>query len=316
MDDHPRPSGISRVFRPPSSTLANGSVAAGAPKGAPAKEPGWGWLEWFVLSQTFIPALLFVPGMSPIRTLTRVSAYGVATLAWITLVWAGRRPPGAEAFPARPWLVFCSVWLGLSILHPNSYSLLAASAQAALYITILSPVFWAPLALTSSRQIGRLMALLFLCNALSAFLGIAQVFRPETFNPPVIPLMNNIFNGENLMFVADDGRKVLRPCGLTDSPGAACGAGVVAALLGLCWALRPIAVWKRLASLGLAFLGVAVIYLTHVRTSLVMVGICLVALTGLFVFQRSYRQALLLVLSGAGLVVVLWPGRRARSATP
>ena len=37
-----------------------------------------------------------------------------------------------------------------------------------------------------------------------------------------------------------DGRKFLRPCGLTDTPGGASGAGSTAAVLGLCLALRPI----------------------------------------------------------------------------
>ena len=96
------------------------------------------------------------------------------------------RPPAAGRgdVPRAPWLLGVIAWLSLSIMHPGINSPLAALAQVALYVSVLSPAFWAPLALTSSRQIGRLMALLFLINALSSTLGIAQVFRPERFNPP------------------------------------------------------------------------------------------------------------------------------------
>ena len=149
------------------------SVAAGG--------PGWGWLEWLVLSQTVLPALMFIPGLSAVRTPTRIAAYLVSPLAWVFVAWRGEGDrPGARSFPARPWLIFCTAWLTLSILHPDAYSLTTATAKAALYIAILSPAFWAPAALESSRQIPRLLAILFLCNAASALVGIGQVFLPRS----------------------------------------------------------------------------------------------------------------------------------------
>jgi hypothetical protein len=256
------------------------------------------------MSQTVLPALMFIPGMAAIRTPVRVAAYLVAPLAWVAVAWRGRNDgPGARSFPARPWLMFCTVWLALSILHPGAYSLTTATAQAALYIAILSPAFWAPAALESSRQVPRLMTILFLCTAASAAVGVGQVFLPSVFNPPVIPAMANIFKGEDLMYEIAPGRKIIRPCGLTDTPGAVSPAGVTAALIGLCWVLQPIAAWRRLASFGLAFVGVAVIYFTHVRSALVMLAFCLVALTGLFVLQKNYRQAALLATAGGTVVL-------------
>jgi hypothetical protein len=269
-----------------------------------------------VISQTVLPALLFVPGLTEVRTPIRIAAYAIAPAFWVLIAWQGRRGPGSDTFPARPWLLFCTAWLSLSILHPNSFSLVAAAAQAALYISVLSPAFWAPSALASTAQMRRLIALLFLCNALSAVVGVGQVFRPQVFNPPVIPAMNNIFSGEDMMYETADGRKIIRPCGLTDTPGGVAPAGMAAALLGICWALRPLAPWKRIASLGLAFAGVAVIYYTQVRFTLVMLAVCLAALTGLFLLQRNVRQAV--VLTGAGAVLLLgafsWVARSAGSA--
>ena len=147
-----------------------------------------------------------------------------------------------------------------------------------------------------------MLAVLFLCNALSTLMGIGQVFRPNVFNPPVIPAAGGeYFSG--LSYQTADGRSIMRPCGLSDTPGSACSAGMVTALLGLCWALRPVAAWKRLACLGLAFLGVAIIYYSQVRSSLVMLAICLAALTALCALQRNYRQAALLTAGGAVLIV-------------
>src|SRR6185437_4152881 len=93
------------------------------------------------------------------------------------------------------------------------------------------------------------------------------------------------------------------PCGLTDTPGAVAPAGMAAALFGLCWAVLPIAGWKRLASLGLAFVGMAAIYYTQVRFTIVMLGICLLALLALLALQGRARQVVLLSVLGA--VVVL-----------
>ena len=66
--------------------------------------------------------------------------------------------------------------------------------------------------------------------------------------------MNNVFGGEDLKLETADGRKILRPCGLSDTPGGAAPTGVTAAMLGLCFALRPIGAFRRVACAGLAVL--------------------------------------------------------------
>lgn len=268
----------------------------------PDRLPAWGWVEGLILAQTLLPGLLFVPGLSVLRTFLRVASYAVALIAWSRCAGLAAPRGGADTFAARPWLLFCIAWLGLSVFHPNSNSLVSAAAQATLYVAILSPAFWVPSVVLSSRQIPRMLAILFLCNALSTLMGIGQVFRPNTFNPPVIPAAESAYFA-GLSYEAADRRTIMRPCGLSDTPGAACSAGLMTALLGLCWALRPVAAWKRLASLGLAFLGVAVIYYSQVRSSLVMLAICLIALTALCALRRNYRQAALLTVGGAVLIL-------------
>jgi len=298
--------------RPPTNRPAAGRRPP-APAVPPKKGPRWGWLEWFVVSQTALPALLFLPGVSAVRTANRVSAYAVALAAWASL---SRRPRPAGApptgFPARPWLLFSIAWLVLSVAHPNTYSMAAGFGQVLLYVAVLSPAFWAGDALESPRQVGRLMAVLFLCNALSATVGLGQAFYPDRLNPPVIPAMNNQFQGEDVTYEAG-GVKIIRPCGLTDTPGAAAPAGGAAALIGLCWALRPVAWWKRLGSLGLAFVGVAVIYYTQVRLAMVMLAVCGVVLTTTWALRGEFRNALALAAGGVGLIVgaLAWVSARA-----
>ena len=40
--------------------------------------PEWGWLEWFAIGQTALPALMFIPGLSAVRTPSRIAAF-----AWV-----------------------------------------------------------------------------------------------------------------------------------------------------------------------------------------------------------------------------------------
>jgi hypothetical protein len=264
----------------------------------------WGWLEWMILAQTAIPALLFVPGVSPIRTFLRVASFLIALLAWAVVGLSGRKALG-RGFPAAPWLAAGAAWLAATaVLHPRNNSLAAGFAQAALNIAILCPALWGGAALRTSRQVPRIMALLLLCNGLSALVGIAQFYRPETFNPPVIPILATQ-QGLDVMlsFATDDGRRVLRPCGLTDTPGGAATAGSLAALVGLCWALRPMAGWKRLACLGLSLAGATVLYLSQSRSNLIVLVLCIGILAALLVLRRDYRRAGLLSAGGAAIIV-------------
>ena len=38
----------------------------------------WGFAEWFILSQTFLPALLYLPGTQPLRIPIRMASYGIS----------------------------------------------------------------------------------------------------------------------------------------------------------------------------------------------------------------------------------------------
>ena len=76
---------------------------------------------------------------------------------------SARSTEASTSFPARPWLIFCGVWL-LLLVHPNSYSIPAAVGRSCCTSRCSRPAFWAGEALESPRQLNRIMAVLFLCN--------------------------------------------------------------------------------------------------------------------------------------------------------
>ncbi len=274
----------------------------------------WGWIEWFIIAQTFLPGLLFIPGLSQVpafRTSTRIASYLIALVAWIWISQRNSSQRRVAPLPARGWLILCSIWLVMQLAHPNNYSTVTAFAQVMMYITVLSPVFWAGDAMGPPRQLTRIMAILFLCNAFSATLGLAQAFS-DRFNPPVIPVMSNEYGGDNFRIELADGRKMFRPCGLSDSPGAAAPAGATAALIGLCFALRPIGLFRRAACVVLAFIGITVIYYTQIRSTLVVLAICVLVITVMMIIRGRTGEALTLAFASAGMSIgaLYWVARR------
>lgn len=276
-----------------------------APKTLPAKAAPWGWLEWFLITQSLIPALLFIPGVSVLRLFTRVAAFMVALVAWLAIWLRGRRYPQDRPFPATPWLFLCVAWLGASLFHPGTNSLASGAAQAAMYLTVLSPVFWVSSTVSSSQQISRIMKITFFFCALNSFVGIGQIYYPTVFNPPYIPAIDdgNDFSISGMTYNAADGRRIIRPCGLSDNPGQASGAGAVACLIGLCMAAQPIKWWKRILCVGVSLAGMVVIYFCQVRAAMVMEFICVFGLIVLFSVRGYYRQAGLLATGTVVLVI-------------
>jgi hypothetical protein len=233
-----------------------------------------------------------------------VSAFGISLMAWVALSLWGQ-PAVGRKFPAQAWLFASGVWLALEIFHPTTNTLLAGLAGCLLNVAILLPAYWATSGVITAQRVGRVMLLLFLTNAAGALLGIAQFYQPDRFNPPVIPLLEmNPQNKHDMSFVTADGRRVLRPCGLTDTPGGAGASGAIAALVGLAWALSPMPWWKRLIGFGLTTVGIASILLGQARVVLVGQIISYAVLGALLVLQKDYRRLSLMGVAGA-LIVVL-----------
>lgn len=263
----------------------------------------WTFVEWFLVAQTVLPALLYLPGTQPIRVPIRVGFYGLSLLGllwWLMSPRAGVRP-----HPARPWLVGVVVWLGLMVFHPTTNTLLAGVAQSGLYLAVLAPVMWVPSLMRSREQLNRLLAILLVCCGVNAGVGILQVLDPDRWMPREFSsVVQGGYGVDALSYVGAGGRRIIRPPGLSDSPGAVCGPAAAAAILGLVFCVNPkLPRWRRAASLGFAFVGVAAIYFTQVRSSFVVLLASLFGYIAILYTQRQARRAMLLLTLGIGVVL-------------
>ena len=265
-----------------------------------------GFAEWFAISQTLLPALLFLPGSQAYRLPIRVGAYAISLVAFV-LWWfdrGGRR--GTTRHPAERWLAFVLVCVVLMIAHPLTNSLLSGIAQTLLYFSIFCPLFWAPAYVTTRRQLVRVLAVLLVCNGINSMVGVAQVYNPDRFMPPEL---SSAYTGNPDALAAETfkgpgGRRLIRPPGLFDTPGAVCGAGTIAALLGLIFCFEPIALWKRAIALAFSLAGISAIYLSHVRASLVTALAMMAAYLALLALQNERKRLATFAGFATAIVVV------------
>src|SRR5580704_6367919 len=87
-----------------------------------------GLLEWFAVSQTALPALLYLPGNQSFRGAIRGAAFGVSILAF-AFWFFGNRPRFHVRHPAQPWLLGVLCRLAAMLVHPDTYNLIAGVGQ-------------------------------------------------------------------------------------------------------------------------------------------------------------------------------------------
>jgi hypothetical protein len=210
-----------------------------------------------------------------------------------------------KGHPALPWLWSCILWLLVSLVHPQINSLASALGQSILYLAVMAPVIWAGAVVRSAAQLQRLLWIILICSGVNSVVAIMQVKDPDHWLPKEFSriltedpdLMNTV------TYEGKDGARVIRPPGLFDTPGAAAGPGLFAAILGLFLILETRKNWLKLVALGFAFAGLSAIYLTQVRSSLLifmgMVFACLIVL------YRQARYSTVLVIGGISVALVV-----------
>jgi hypothetical protein len=265
----------------------------------------WNFAEWFVLSQTLLPALLYLPGSQVFRIEIRMAAYGIS-LGALFYTWFSRKKGAAFAsHPAVPCLVVTIGYLCLMLLHPQTNSVVAGSAQIALYLSIMAPVFWAPSFVKSPERLRRVLWLMLVCNGINAFFGVMQVRDPGTWMPRDFSAVTegSEFGLDAVSFRGPNGETIVRPPGLGDAPGAVSGPAALALFLGLVFTVEKGKWWQRILGGVFAILGAAALFFSEVRSLfLISIGILIVYLL-LQVFQGRYRQALLL--TGIAITVIV-----------
>jgi hypothetical protein len=248
----------------------------------------WGFPEVFVISQTLLPALLYLPGAQDIRLWLRMAPFllSLAAFAWWLLL---REEETRRPHPATAWIVGVMCLLGIMMFHPLTPSFVGGLAHTAVYFAVIAPIFWVPLLVRTPEQMARLLALILVCSGVNSVVGVLQVYDPATWMPPEFShvLTDGAYGLGTMTYVGPDGLMIIRPPGLFDTPGAVAGPGMFAALLGAVFGLSALPLWQRAGSFALAAAGVVAIFLSQVRVSLVV--LVLMALAYVLVLLRQQR---------------------------
>ncbi len=267
----------------------------------PSARDGEKWLVGFLLYEFACQLLLLVPALSSFRVLLRSAAF-CGSLALLVML------PGKAlaAHPARTSLMIVVILLAIGGLNPSGGGLLAAAAHGALYIAILAPIFWVGRLKLEARSFERLLLVFWAYYTLSAIFGLLQVYFPGRFQPPLASVLAERGPAylDSMMIKLANGQSVLRPMGLTDTPGGAAAAGFYSALFGLGLVQGESRFFgARALALSSMVIGVMVLYLAQVRSLVVALGIA--ALVMVVLLALAGRVSRLVAVTGVSAAIVI-----------
>jgi hypothetical protein len=235
----------------------------------PTRTP-WGFPEAFIISQTALPALLLLPGTQVIRLPIRTAAFAIslAAFAW----WYIDSNRDVRVSKAQSWIVGVMVLLALMLFHPLTPSLTSWAAQMGIYLAVMAPLFWAPVLVRTPEHLARILWILLVCSGCNAIVGVLQVYDSRWLPAEFSRVISGTEGAMDIVtFIGAKGERLIRPPGLFDTPGAVAGPAMSAAFLGLVFATSSgLVAWKRALALLFAVAGLAAIYLSQVRISLVI----------------------------------------------
>jgi hypothetical protein len=272
--------------------LASGQVAPWLPVRQESRRSVWGLPEWFAVVQVGGPALLYLPGSQALRAPLRV---GVFAISLIGLVWCLRSSRLTRVHRSWFLLIIAAAYMAIMLSHPATNTTLAGLAQIGMHLAIAAPLIWAPDYFWGDyRRLMRVLTILWLLNGASVLVGILQVRNPGTWMPAEFSsvAMSQKLGTAMYQYRTADGSMAIRPPGLGDSPGAACTAGVFVALTGLAFQGLNVSRLRKLLGFLMGMLGIVVIFLTHVRSALVVVVGCAAVYSIIMVVQGRLRTVL------------------------
>ena len=176
------------------------------------------------------------------------------------------------------------------LLHPLTSSPLAGAAQLVLYCAVMAPMFWAPVLVRTPDHLARLMAVLLVCNGVNALVGVLQVYDPARWMPQE---MSRIVTESSLR----PRRGHLPWARRADRPAAGSVRHIPAPSLARACTRRCSAWSSRsarsrggsgpLRARSLACAGIAAIYLSQVRVSLVVLVAMIAAYVVVLMLQNA-----------------------------
>jgi len=270
----------------------------GTTSGRAASGGGPTWVYAYVVIQLMSQLALLVEQFVSARVYIRSAALGTS-LAFFVLA------PGR----IRSWGVVRALWFlalaieTLEVFNPLGGSPLSVVAHWAFNLAVMAPLLWVGRLNIPRGTVQRVLILLWAFHTLGSILGVLQVYFPGQFEPSVASLTER----RHLMIQLSSGEWMLRPMGLSDTPGGAGMNGLYAALFGSGILLvRPFR-FARAAGVISICLGLMCIYLSQVRSSLVMLVVCFIVLTVLLSLSgRATRATTFALLVGIAALVVFY----------
>lgn len=228
------------------------------------------WVYGFLVVQFVCQAALMVPALGPLRTGFRVLAFA-GSLLLLVLVPAGGRP-----YPVGKLALAVVGVTALGLFHPALNTPLAGLATVGLAAAVWGPAAWAARVRFTPATFRTAVLLLWGFQTLSAAVGVLQVYDPGRFAPDPEFVRQQIgADIDGLQVTLDDGRKVFRPMGLSDTPGGAAAAGMFAVVTGFAVANGTRNRLVQLGTVAAAAVGMFCIYLCQVRSVLIVTGVSL-----------------------------------------
>ncbi len=244
------------------------------------------WILGFITMQFVCQLALLNTALTPFRVVFRSAAFLVSLVALVMV------PGFARANVVRPWLAASLAIVLLMMMHPTTNSPLVGIAHLALYVAIAAPVVWVARLQLAPATFLLLVTFLWLFHTVSASFGVLQTLYPGRFDMPlstIVGLKADLRAG--LQITLASGVTVFRPSGLTDAPGGASNAGLLAYIFGLGFMSTS----RKLipATLGCVSISVGIfcMLISQVRMTLVLALIA----TLMYVFGLSILGRLRLV---------------------
>jgi hypothetical protein len=195
--------------------------------------------------------------------------------------------------------------LAVMLFHPSTPSVMGGIAHLAVYFAVMAPLFWAPALVQTPEKLARIMWILLICAGVNSVVGVLQVYDPDRWLPAEFSrlMVAQDMGLGPVTFTGPDGRQMVRPPGLFDTPGSVAGPAAYAALLGLVFAVSQTAAWKRLLSLAFAGAGLGAIYLSQVRISWAVTLGMMIAYSLTLSRQARFARATQFAILAAGIFI-------------
>jgi hypothetical protein len=265
------------------------------------RAPGAGWIFAYLAVQITCQLALLVPGLGVGRSVARSLAFGISLL--FLLVIPGRP---LTKHPVRAAVGAILIILSFSALNPEGGGAIAVIAHFSFHLAIVAPVFWVARLRIREKSLETLLVTLWAFSTASAVVGVLQAYFPGRFQPTagLLGMEEGRKHFSALLIRLASGEFIPRPTGLTDAPGGAAAGGFYAVLLAVGVAVARPFPFARLAAAFGAVAGMTCLYLCQIRAAIVMLGMSLLAVFGVFALAGRLSRSVLTAAAAAALIVV------------